>query len=284
MKHVEIYIDEYLKGELPRSDTERVAAHLATCPGCREYADWLGRLEGMAGVARLEPPESMVQELEACLLAIPDQVEAGEPEARPGRTRVEPLFRTPSWLAYPAPLIRTAAVLLLGVLAGFGLRGTPGRQAIGPQPAEMEESLAMRSGALKAAGPAAIGMAPGETSVDELEERVAALERALVANHLARVEMTVLHFVSGTNEGNLTPIPPEASRNLLSVTSNLKANYKEAGDETMAALFGKIEIVLNEIERISSARDMKSARFVASIIEEQGLLSTLQRIKVGLEE
>ena len=49
-------------------------------------------------------------------------------------------------------------------------------------------------------------------------------------------------------------------------------------------LFGQIEMVLTEIENVMVEENLGNARFIAGIIEEEGLLATLQRIKVGLEE
>jgi anti-sigma factor RsiW len=42
-------ITDYLEGTLPRSDRARFDAHLATCPGCREYLEQMRALVWLSG-------------------------------------------------------------------------------------------------------------------------------------------------------------------------------------------------------------------------------------------
>lgn len=276
--HVEIYLNEYLKGELPRGKAEKVATHLVGCPRCREFAEWLGCLGRMADEACFEPPEDVVLELEASLLALPEHLTSTDFEPRPAPGRIEPIFRMPAWLAYPTPLLRTAALLMLGLLVGYGIWGTNGERGVDLDLLTPTERVAMRSEV--SAAPAAL---TGVTA-EELETRVVELEKILLISHLARVEATVLHFVTGATENEVAQLSTQATQNLLSVTANLKANAKESGDTRMTRLLGMIEMVLMEIDKICCDQDLTAARHVASVIEEQGLLSTLQRLKVALEE
>jgi hypothetical protein len=64
----------------------------------------------------------------------------------------------------------------------------------------------------------------------------------------------------------------------------LKAEHKTADDMRMARLLGQIESVLMEMQRLTEEHDMAGSRHVASLIEEQGLLTTIQRLKVGVED
>jgi anti-sigma factor RsiW len=51
-------ITDYLEGTLPQSDRARFDAHLATCPGCREYLEQMRaliRLSGGLTAKSLEP-------------------------------------------------------------------------------------------------------------------------------------------------------------------------------------------------------------------------------------
>ena len=51
-------ITDYLEGTLPKSDRARFDAHLATCPGCREYVEQMRgliRLSGTLTAKSIEP-------------------------------------------------------------------------------------------------------------------------------------------------------------------------------------------------------------------------------------
>jgi len=51
-------ITDYLEGTLPKSDRARFDAHLATCPGCREYVEQMRaviRLSGSLTAKSIEP-------------------------------------------------------------------------------------------------------------------------------------------------------------------------------------------------------------------------------------
>jgi len=284
MKHVEIYMDEYLKGELSRAEAERIAAHLSGCAQCRSYSVWLKGLDTLADAARIEPPAEILAELEARLAALPGEIDSAPGDILSEHERTTPLVRMPTWLAYPGPLLKTAAVLLLGIFVGYGIWGSSSQSSL-----DVEPAVTADFGRIEAPGPA--GSTPQVmqaslrgTSTEELEERIYALERTLLIKYLARVEATVTHFVSGASEGVIAALPAGTTHSLLAATANLKTDSKASGDTRMVNLFGQIESILTEIEKISAERDMGNARFIAGIIEEQGLLSTLQRLKVGLEE
>ena len=281
MKHVETtYIDEYLRGELPRAQAERVAAHLKRCPRCRAFADWLGQLNRLAAQVRTEPPEPVVEELHRRLLGLPEQLATGEVIARPAPKPRQQLYRMSLWLRAPAPLLRVAAILLIGVFIGYGIWGRPALRepAIGTIEVAESESPEL-------ARPVAdMASAPAEPATGQQEARIEELERALLATYFAKVEAAMLHFVTGATEGELAPLAPETTQNMLSLTARLKADCKASRDMRMIRLFGQIESVLMEMDHLSRERDLQGARHVASIIEEEGLLYTLQRFKVSLEE
>ena len=281
MKHTETtYIDEYLRGELPRAQAERVAAHLKRCPQCRAFADWLGQLNQLAAQVRTEPSEPVVEELHRRLLGLPEQLATGEVIARPAPKPRQQLYRMSLWSRAPAPLLRVAAILFIGVFIGYGIWGRPARRepAIGTiEVAESESPELARSVADMAS-------APAEPATGQQEARIEDLERALLATYFAKVEAAMLHFVTGAAEGELAPLSPETTQNMLSLTARLKADCKASRDLRMIRLFGQIESVLMEMDHLSRERDLQGARYVASIIEEEGLLYTLQRVKASLEE
>ena len=278
MKHVKTHIDEYLRDELPRAEKERVASHLSGCAECREYADWIGRLNRMAANARVEPPEQLVEELRNDLLALPQKLAAGNITVRPVRLSAQRTISFPAWLASPAPLIRVAALVLIGMVIGYGFWGSPALRKAGSGAGDVTQAPKLARSATEVAA------AGQEPAIDELKTRVEELERALLATYLAKVEAAMLHFVTGVAEGELSPLTPETSQNMLSITASLKADSKAMRDIRMARLFGQIESVLMEMDYMCRERDLPGARHVATVIEEEGLLSTLQRLKVGLEE
>lgn len=283
MKHVEIHIDEYLKGELTRAEAERIAAHLEECARCRQYRVWLEDLDGLTASARMEPPAEVVAGLKTRLAALPGRIDAEEVTVPPMPERTTPLFRTPAWLAYPGPLLKSAAVLILGVLIGYSLWGESDQPVI---TGSVESVTPVRSmpAAPSDTDPAIRQASLGSSHIEALEARITELERALMITWLARVEATVNHFVTGASEGMVDTTGTGSTNNLLTVAASMKSDAKAAGDTRMVNLFGQIESVLTEIGKVSIERDLDNARFIAGIIEEQGLLNTLQRIKVGLEE
>ena len=153
MKHVEIYMDEYLKGELSRAEAERVAAHLSGCDQCRSYFEWVKGLDILADAARIEPPAEVLAELETRLADLPGEIDREVGETLSERERITPLVKMPTWLAYPGPLLKTAAVLLLGVFAGYGIWGTSSQRGIDVEPPSITEA-----GRIVVPGPA--GSAP----------------------------------------------------------------------------------------------------------------------------
>lgn len=278
MKHVKTHIDQYLRNELSAVDHRRVDAHITECAECRNYAGWISRLNRLAGEARIEPSQQVVDQLQMRLLAIPEQMAAGEITRQPLRRSHEKTSALPSWISSPAPLLRVAAILLTGAVIGYGFR----ESLVTRQPVSMSTEIAdamksARSGsAMEAVSPAPV--------ISELQTRVSELENALMITYFARVEAAMSHFVTSANKGELSPMPAETAERLLSVTASLKADCKVVNDSRMVKLFGQIELVLMEIDHLSRERDLTGARQVATIIEEEGLLSTLQRLKVGLEE
>ncbi len=278
MKHVKTHIDQYLRNELSAIDHRRVDAHITECAECRNYAGWISRLNRLAGEARIEPSQQVVDQLQMRLLAIPEQMAAGEITRQPLRRSHEKTSALPSWISSPAPLLRVAAILLTGAVIGYGFR----ESFVTRQPASMSTEIAdaMKS-ARSGSEMEAVSQAP---VISELQARVSELENALMITYYARVEAAMSHFVTSANKGELSPMPAETAERLLSVTASLKADCKAMNDSRMVKLFGQIELVLMEIDHLSRERDLTGARQVATVIEEEGLLSTLQRLKVGLEE
>jgi len=278
MKHVKTHIDEFLKGELSGADRAHVTAHLESCAECREYADWVKELNRAAAGARIEPPEHLVDELHTRLLALPAKLSEGELRTRTGRSAEPMVTRLPSWLTGPAPLLRVAALILIGIFIGYGFWGGPARRERTGGAGEVAEAPALQRRVAETAA------APREAAVGDLEARVQKLERALLATYFAKVEAAMTHFVTSATEGEISPPSPETTENILSMTASLKADCKTCGDSRMARLYGQIESILLEMDQLSRDRDLSGARYVATVIEEEGLLSTLQRLKVGLEE
>jgi len=293
MKHVEAYLDEYLRGELGRRQTEMVAAHLARCPRCAARADWLEQLADLAERARTDPPAEVVTALEERLLALPGELAAGDVSPVASARRIERTI--PFTARFPllsTPAVRVAAALLLGVAVGYGLWGRPGEITRGPESVSefagapspgTAPDLSARSGAGIMPAAATTALSGGGISED-LEARIARLERLLLRDHLGRVEATVTHFVTGASTGEIVHLPEGSTRELLSTTASLKFDYREAGDARMAQLLGQIESVLTEIDRICCSGDLASAVTVASQLEEVDFLPTLQRAKVAIEE
>jgi anti-sigma factor RsiW len=229
-------IDQYLRGELTAEEAARVAELLERSDSARAYAEWLEQLGSLTDQARIQPPESVVREMEARLLNLAQEMATGAgPVSEPGAAGRRTL-RVPVWLAAPSPLLRAAAVLIVGVLIGYGLWG----------PQRATEPLGRE--------------APGVSA-----------RKAADAPEADAVAASA-------------PVSEETTRNLLSVAADLKAERKSADDVRMTRLLGQIESVLMEMDRLGRERDLSGARHVASVIEQQGLLSTLQRLKVGLEE
>jgi hypothetical protein len=117
--HILEPLNWYLADELSVERRADIEHHLANCPGCREEAERLRAIIGLAtsGNPRTEPEESAVREQRAVLMA--------SLAARAGRTRAQhrtysrPLFLRPVYLA-------AAALLLIGI--GFVLGRFVARQ------------------------------------------------------------------------------------------------------------------------------------------------------------
>ncbi|GEM_PF-2005639 len=292
MTHVDEYLDEYLRGELGRRQTEQVAAHLARCPRCAARADWLEQLIEVTGQVRIEPPAEVVEDLERRLLALPGELESGRFGTVSTPRRIErPVPVTARFPLLGSPALRVAAALLLGVAVGYGLWGRTDQRLGGPEgatdlapaPSLTAESTARaaRSGIVPAAGMTA---SAGAGPTEELEARVARLERLLLRDHLGRVEAAITHFVNGTADGRVVQLPEGSMQSLLSTTTSLKFDYRTSGNDRMTRLLGQIEAVLTEIEQICCEQNLDNAVVVASRIEDGGILSTLQRMKVTIEE
>ncbi len=258
--HVETYIDEYLEGRLPPARRAEVEEHLASCRRCREHMEWLRALRSMAEQARIEHPPEIMETLQTRLLDLPERLE--RTGTAPSRTLVRGV-----WIR---PLLQAAALLLLGVGLGWVVRGGTG--SAGPGGTTLSDAPAMES--------AARMMAEREAA---LQDRVQELEAALVSTYLTRVETAFMHFVDDADAGRPSSGDPGTYQDLLSLTANLKADSRSRGEERLGRLYAQVESVLLEIERLSRERDLPGARHVADLIEEQGLLSALQRMKVGVE-
>ena len=278
MNHVKTHIDQYLRNELSAEDHRRVDAHLTECVECRNYAGWISMLTRLAGEARIEPPQQVADQLRMRLLAIPEQMAAGEIIRQPLRRSHVKTSALPSWISSPAPLLRVAAILLAGAVIGYGFR----ESIVTRQPVSLSTDIA--DAPKSARSGAAMEEASQEPVISELRARVSDLEEALMVTYFARVEAAMSHFVTSANKGELSPLPAETAERLISVTAGLKADCKALNDSRKVKLFGQIELVLMEIDHLGRERDLTGARQVATVIEEEGLLSTLQRLKVGLEE
>jgi len=278
MKHVKTHIDQYLRHELSAVDQQRVDAHLTECAQCRDYADWITRLNHLTGEARIEPPQQVVDQLQMRLLTIPKKLTDGELTQQSLRRSPEKTSALPTWISSPSPLLRVAAILFMGAVIGYGFR----ESLVTRQPVSSSADIA--EAPKSAGGGAAMEAVSQEPVVRELQARVQELENALKVTYFARVEAAMSHFVTSANKGELSPMPAETAERLLSVTASMKADCKSINDSRMVKLFGQIELVLMEIDQLSRERDLIGARQVATVIEEEGLLSTLQRLKVGLEE
>jgi len=276
MRHLTGQIDEYLRGELTAEQRTAVAAHLEACPECQAHAEWVEHLQGLVRDSRREPPPKVLAGLARRLLAVPR--EAADRPVGPARRITLPAL--PVWLADPAPLLRAAALVVLGVLVGYGVWG---RRPAVETPTMTDRTLAARAPAAEAVLAPAPGAAGGE-AIEALEARVQALEKAIYASHFARVEASMIRFVDGAAEGELAASDPGAWQGLLMVTANLKAERKSADDVPMVRLLGQIESVLMEMDRLSRERDLAGARRMVTVIEQQGLLPALQRLKVGIDE
>jgi hypothetical protein len=273
MRHVTTQIDEYLRGELTPARREAVAAHLEACPECRAHAEWVEHLQGLVRTTHREPPPEVLAGLARRLLAVPRETATG-----PARRFTLPVL--PVWLADPAPLLRAAALVVLGVLVGYGVWG---RHPLIQGPEVTEQTAAARAPAEKGV-PAPAPAPVAEDVIEVLEARVQALEKAIYASHFARVEASMIRFVDGAAEGELAASDPDNWQGLLMVTANLKAERKSADDIPMVRLLGQIESVLMEMDRLSRERDLAGARRMATVIDQQGLLPALQRLKVGIDE
>jgi len=259
--HVETHIDEYLRGELPAEKAAEVERHLASCDRCREHMAWMRTLGELAAEVRIQHPPEIVESLEARLLSLPERLRH---EERPVRRRPETRTR---WLR---PALQAAALLLVGLGVGWLARGgsVPGSADPAAPPALRAQQTA--------AGTA-------RSREVELQQRVQELEEALLSTYLTRVEAALMHFVDDAAAGRMLPGNAGTYQDLLSLTANLKADSRSRGEERLGRLYAQVESVLMEIERLCRERDLPGARHVADVIEEQGLLSTLQRMKVGVE-
>jgi len=187
---------------------------------------------------------------------------------------VIPAYNESDYLGDTLAAVRKAAASHAGA-APPGSSTDPPRKR--PSPPSMSSLQCAPS-----AAPARSGTAPA--TLQDLEARVASLERNIEAAYFARVEAAMLRFVLDSSEGSVGTVRQEDTRDLLTLTANLKAGHKTSDDMRMARLLGQIESVLMEMDRLGRERDLAGSRHVASVIREQGLLTTLQRLKAGVEE
>ena len=80
MELVEV-VTEYFEGTLPPRARERLEAHLAECPGCRDYLEQTRQTIKMLGKL---PEESITPEAEASLLRIFRDWKSGRGEQASG--------------------------------------------------------------------------------------------------------------------------------------------------------------------------------------------------------
>jgi anti-sigma-K factor RskA len=107
-------IGAYALGALPEIEAQVFERHLMACEECQEE---LARLnEAVDALPRSVAPHEPPQSLKASLM---EQVHADAGRASPARERRRPSFRLPR-LA-PAAAWAAAAVLIVGVLAGYGI-------------------------------------------------------------------------------------------------------------------------------------------------------------------
>ena len=262
MKHRDIRLEEYLRGELSSAETARVREHLTACPSCRQQAAWLERLHELVRRVHSEPPDEVVAELNRRLLPVPRHPARKD---KPGTWARIPTFQ---------PLLRAAALLLVGMALGWTAHEVrPGA------PATFQPLAVQRDAPTSEPISRTLALGGRETLRHPRD-----MESVITSLYLARVEATLIGFLTAASRGAIEAPEVTALDDLLSTTANLKADCKTTDDTRMARLLGQIESVLIEMDRLQRERDLPGARHVASLIEEQGLLSTLHRIKIEVEE
>jgi len=115
----------FVDGELESAEAEAVRRHLAACPACRSDANILGRAGALLREAVAAEP---APDPEVVWRAVRERVQAEMPTRGPIPTRRR--FSPPAWLAWPRPLVWTAAALVL--IAGLTLLQT--REWVTPAP------------------------------------------------------------------------------------------------------------------------------------------------------
>lgn len=133
-QEVRLLLSDYLDGEVSAAEGEMVKAHLAGCESCARELAMLRSTAGMlASVGEVEPPESLLERIEA--------VTVNRPTLRARvRAAFEPMFRLPAYARWTAA---AAVALLIAITSQPGLHqatqvkpGAPSSGIVAKQPAQ----------------------------------------------------------------------------------------------------------------------------------------------------
>ncbi len=108
----------YALGALEPADVDRLEQHVPGCDTCREYLTWLDPAIALlpASVAQRQPPRSLKR---ALMKEVRQDIKAAERSDHRSRRASNPLAA----LWRPATALAVVAVMLVGAVAGYGLRG-----------------------------------------------------------------------------------------------------------------------------------------------------------------
>lgn len=149
---LEVLLPAYAEGSLPAAEAARVAAHLATCPGCQHHVAQLRALIDELDMALPAVPRTAVRTNFLALLA---QEKARLPEAAAAAPSAAktialwPLAGASTWLRVAASLVLLAAGVLLGRQLPWPRRGSADlatRSANSAAPAALAQALAGNEG------------------------------------------------------------------------------------------------------------------------------------------
>jgi hypothetical protein len=143
-QEVRLLLSDYLDGEVSTAQGEMVKEHLAGCESCARELAMLRSTAGMlASVGEVEPPESLLERIEA--------VTVNRPTLRARvRAAFEPVFRLPAYARWTAASAAAAVVLLVAISSQPGLHQAAQVKRSGPssgmaakqpsRPSEMQPS------------------------------------------------------------------------------------------------------------------------------------------------